>query len=123
MKEKINKPKGTLISRIFKEKCPNCGVGEVFEKKKKVFQLPVMKEECDHCHYHFDREPGYFLGAMYISYGLAVFQGIFTFVLLTVFFPGITTLGVVLIILTVICLFSLKNYKLSRIIYMHIFPD
>ncbi|MCD6018756.1 MAG: hypothetical protein K0S53_1877 [Bacteroidetes bacterium] len=123
MKEKIKKVKGSLISRILKEKCPNCGEGEVYEKKKKFFQLPVMKEECNNCHYHFDREPGYFLGAMYISYGLAVFQGIVTFILLYMVFPDLPTIAVVLIILAVICLFSLKNYKLSRIIYMHIFPE
>lgn len=115
--------KGSLIKRILKEKCPNCGEGNVFLKKKHFFQLPVMREECDNCHYHFDREPGYFLGAMYISYGLAVFQGIVTFVFLYMFFPDLTTIAVVLIILAVICLFSLKNYKLSRIIYMHIFPE
>jgi hypothetical protein len=31
-----------------------------------------MKDRCPTCGLHFDREPGYFLGAMYISYGLGV---------------------------------------------------
>ena len=31
-----------------------------------------MNERCPACGLHFDREPGYFLGAMYISYGLAL---------------------------------------------------
>jgi uncharacterized protein (DUF983 family) len=123
MKAKRENRKSSLITRILEEKCPNCGLGEVYEKKTRFFQLPVMKEKCNECQYHFDREPGYFLGAMYISYGLAVFQGILTFVLLYVFFPNLATILVVLIILGVICLFSLKNYKLSRIIYMHIFPE
>lgn len=81
-----------------------------------------MKDRCDNCNYYFDREPGYFLGAMYISYGLAVLQGIITFLLLYTFLPDIPTLWTGLIILAVIFLFSLKNYKLSRIIYIHIFP-
>lgn len=123
MNEKYKKSKSNLIIRILKEKCPNCGKGDVFEKKKKFFQLPVMKDKCDICHYYFDREPGYFLGAMYISYGLAVLQGILTFLFVTIFFPAVPAIGIVLIILTVICLFSLKNYKLSRIVYMHIFPE
>jgi len=29
-----------------------------------------MRERCDACGLTFNREPGYFLGAMYISYGL-----------------------------------------------------
>ena len=31
-----------------------------------------MSDRCLICGLHFNREPGYFLGAMYISYGLAV---------------------------------------------------
>jgi hypothetical protein len=31
-----------------------------------------MHERCPLCHLKFEREQGYFLGAMYISYGLAL---------------------------------------------------
>jgi hypothetical protein len=31
-----------------------------------------MHDCCPYCGLHFNREPGYFLGAMYISYGLAL---------------------------------------------------
>jgi len=31
-----------------------------------------MHDRCPVCGLHFNREPGYFLGAMYISYGLGV---------------------------------------------------
>jgi len=31
-----------------------------------------MHDRCPNCGLHFNREPGYFLGAMYISYGLAL---------------------------------------------------
>ena len=31
-----------------------------------------MNDSCPTCSLHFNREPGYFLGAMYISYGLAL---------------------------------------------------
>jgi hypothetical protein len=31
-----------------------------------------MHDSCPTCGLHFNREPGYFLGAMYISYGLAL---------------------------------------------------
>ncbi len=114
--------KGNLFMRIMKEKCPNCGNGDVYQKKTKLLQLPVMKDNCENCQYHFDREPGYFIGAMYISYGLAVFQAILTFLTLYVFLPNIPTILVVLAILFVLSVFSIKNYKLSRIIYIHIFP-
>ena len=90
--------KGNLAVRILKEKCPHCGKGDVYEKKQKLFELPVMKDRCGACNYFFDREPGYFLGAMYISYGLAVLQGIVTFILLYTFLPDIPTIWVVLMV-------------------------
>jgi hypothetical protein len=31
-----------------------------------------MHDRCPNCGLRFNREPGYFLGAMYISYGLAL---------------------------------------------------
>ena len=31
-----------------------------------------MYERCEVCDLKFEREPGYFLGAMYVSYGLAL---------------------------------------------------
>ncbi|HEX3319142.1 MAG TPA: DUF983 domain-containing protein [Terriglobales bacterium] len=44
--------------------------------------FPKMNERCPVCDLKFEREQGYFLGAMYISYGLAVvIIGIFTIVL------------------------------------------
>ena len=82
-----------------------------------------MKVRCDECGYVFDREPGYFLGAMYISYGLAVFQSIVTFLICFFFFKQLPTLAVCFIIIGVIFLFSLRNYRWSRVIYMYIFPN
>ncbi len=121
MKES-GKNKGPLISNILHEKCPHCGQSQVFEKSTKLFAMPVMKESCEVCHYTFDREPGYFLGAMYISYGVAVLFGILTFLICRLFFPQMPTVFVPLSMGFVILLIAKKNYKLSRIIYMHIFP-
>jgi uncharacterized protein (DUF983 family) len=113
--------KRNLVKNILTEKCPKCGKGQVFEKRK-FFQFPVMKKNCDVCEYKFDREPGYFLGAMYLSYGLAVLQAILTFLTFYFLFPQVPILTVAFVMVGVIFLFSLKNYKLSRIIYIHIFP-
>jgi hypothetical protein len=84
--------------------------------------MPVMKINCDECNYKFDREPGYFLGAMYISYAIAVFLGISTFVLLYFLFPNLSFNWIITILSLVMIVAAKKNYKLSRIIYIHIFP-
>jgi uncharacterized protein (DUF983 family) len=52
-------------------RCPRCRVGKIF--RHSIFLgFPKMHESCSVCHLRYNREPGYFLGAMYISYVLAV---------------------------------------------------
>jgi uncharacterized protein (DUF983 family) len=113
--------KPNAATRIIQGKCPKCGQAHVFKKPSNLFSFPQMKDTCEVCGYRFDREPGYFLGAMYFSYALAVLQGITTFLICYFLFPALSTLATLLIIIGVVILFAYKNYKLSRIIYMHVF--
>jgi uncharacterized protein (DUF983 family) len=56
---------------IFGQLCPRCRTGRIF--RSSIFRgLPKMHECCPVCGLKFEREEGYFLGAMYISYGLAL---------------------------------------------------
>lgn len=50
--------------------CPRCGEGHIF--KPGIAGLVLMKDVCSVCGLHFMREAGYYLGAMYVSYGLGV---------------------------------------------------
>ena len=115
--------KSNPYTGIIHQKCPHCGKGDIFYKRNGLFELPKMKEACDVCSYRYYREPGYFLGAMYISYGLAVLQGILTFLLCYFSFPQLPTIYLVLCVIGVIFILSMQNYKYSRIIYMYIFPN
>jgi hypothetical protein len=46
-------------------------MGSIF--RSSIFRgFPAMRERCSICDLKFEREQGYFLGAMYISYGLAL---------------------------------------------------
>lgn len=119
----MEEKKKSLAWRIMTEKCPNCGKGAIFAERKRVFELPEMKERCDDCGYLYHREPGYFLGAMYVSYGLAVLQGLAAFLACYFFFPQLPTLAVCFIILGTILLFSIRNFRISRVVYMYIFPQ
>ena len=111
------------ILQILKLKCPECGKGNVFKKDKATFKFfPEMIETCEKCGHHYDREPGYFLGAMYASYGLSVFEGIASFVLAYFLFPALPTFFMALIPALVIILLAGQNYKLGRVIWMNIFP-
>ncbi len=110
-----------LLKTIIQENCPHCGQGSVFQKGKRL-SFPNMKDKCELCNYHFDRESGYFIGAMYISYGMSVFQGIVAFLALYFLTDLNNPIWYILLIFAVVVGFSYKNYKLSRVIFMHIFP-
>jgi uncharacterized protein (DUF983 family) len=58
------------IRDMLLQRCPRCRAGKIFHRS--IFLgLPKMHESCSVCHLRYEREPGYFLGAMYISYVLA----------------------------------------------------
>ena len=54
---------------IFHQLCPRCRRGRIF--RRSIFHIfPRMHERCLECGLRFEREGGYFLGAMYFSYAL-----------------------------------------------------
>ena len=71
------------IVHILNNDCPHCLIRKVFNEKSIFFNFgfPKMNEYCFHCNYKFEKEPGYFFGAMYVNYGLTVAQGIATYVI------------------------------------------
>jgi uncharacterized protein (DUF983 family) len=53
-----------LLGRALRLRCPLCGGGRLFRN------WILMHERCPHCGVKFEREPGFFLGSIYINYGL-----------------------------------------------------
>lgn len=99
-------------------RCPRCKLGAIFTPWLGR-RLGAMNEHCPECGLPFLRESGYFLGAMYVSYGLGV---------LTVL-PVAAVLAVVLewplwVVLTVALLQTLVLmpifFRDSRIIWLHV---
>src|SRR3954470_21955357 len=56
-------------SAIFHLLCPRCREAKIFTRPLYT-GVPAMHTTCPACGLKFEREPGYFLGAMYISYAL-----------------------------------------------------
>jgi uncharacterized protein (DUF983 family) len=56
----------TRLVALFKQRCPRCLQGQVFAGQFR------MHARCPTCKLPFEREPGYFTGAMYLSYGLGL---------------------------------------------------
>jgi len=61
----------SLLADILHQRCPRCRSGKIF-RGSAFLGFPKMNALCPVCQLRFEREAGYFLGAMYISYGLAL---------------------------------------------------
>jgi uncharacterized protein (DUF983 family) len=54
-----------LIGRALRRRCPVCGQGHLFVHWFRI------RDRCPRCGLPFEREPGFFLGAMAINYSVA----------------------------------------------------
>lgn len=102
--------------------CPNCKKGKIFKNRGNIilFKVPKMYDRCPVCNYKFERETGFFFGAMFVSYALAAGQMIISMI---VFWHliDLSPLNVFLIITIVAILLSTINFRLSRSIWIYIF--
>ena len=56
---------------ILKAKCPQCQSGKMFKKSAlKLNGFTEMFDTCSICGLTYEVEPGFFWGAMYVSYGI-----------------------------------------------------
>lgn len=103
-------------------KCPRCRIGKVFNGATYALKAQKMNEFCPHCALKFEREPGYFYVAMFVSYALNVAEMITVSVAAYFFglkleydnlwyFIGILMLASIL--------FSPFNYRYSRMILLY----
>jgi uncharacterized protein (DUF983 family) len=110
-----------IIYSVSKNKCPRCHQGDVFvhgHAYKKGFDQ--MHTHCSNCHLKYEKEPGFFYGAMYVSYALTV--AIFVTVwVLNLWFLDLSTSG--FIIAVVVSLVGLMTvvFRVARLIWLNFF--
>lgn len=114
--------KGSKLYSIFNNKCPECHEGDFFLSKPYHFAtIGEMYENCPSCGLKYSKEPGFYYGAMYITYslGTAIFVSVW---LLTVFLRiDITIFQIFLIIAGILILGTPYLYHLSKIIWANLF--
>ncbi len=114
--------KTTKLQSVLKEKCPRCRNGNMFVSSRyAISRFTTMHSKCPNCGLYFEIEPGFYTGAMYISYVFSVAIFIITGFFLFLFMgdPGMlvyiaTTLSIVIILFPLL-------YRYSRVIYLHLF--
>jgi uncharacterized protein (DUF983 family) len=113
------------LVHILNNDCPHCLEGKVFNEKNIFLNIgfPKMNQYCPHCQFKFEKEPGYFFGAMYVNYGLTVAQGIATYLIAQQFFTERFDLRIIAIITVVIVSMASFNIRLSRLLWIYMFKN
>lgn len=115
--------KGSKLYSIFRFKCPHCHEGRFFESNNPydLAKLGTVLKACPVCHKPYSREIGFYYGAMYVSYALAVASFVTVVVAILVLLPEASTellIGAVLVTLVVL---GPVLYAFSKIIWANLF--
>ncbi|WP_337043267.1 DUF983 domain-containing protein [Emticicia sp. 17c] len=112
------------IEAAVKMKCPRCHEGDIFETKNpyRLGKMTAMYKNCPKCHLKYEKEIGFFYGAMYVSYMFNIALFVIATVAYYLFFEDrVNWLWYILgYIFLTIALFPLL-YRLSRSIWLHAF--
>ena len=112
--------KTPLFLAILQSKCPRCRRGKILSGSLYGFDLQRTNETCSHCHMRFEIEPGFFYGAMYVSYAFVVAE-MLNVGLLTYIITGNDKspwLYIFSILLSILVLTPV-NYRYSKVLLLH----
>lgn len=108
------------VQAIWQMKCPRCHKGDLFETDtfsfQKVFEMP---DACDSCGQNYMPEPGFYYGAMFISY---IFWGWFCviFGVTTIMVLGLTVNQATLLLCFITAISFVWLFRFSRTLWIHI---
>ena len=114
--------KGSKLYSILTGTCPKCQNESMYVNKNPYIISETMKmhEHCGHCGLKYKMEPNFFFGAMYVSYGLAVFLGMVIFAIAMFIFKKDMQFSFISIVVGLILLMPWIT-RLSRNIYINLF--
>jgi uncharacterized protein (DUF983 family) len=121
-----NKNKPSQIMAMAQCKCPRCRKGDMFEYSAlNIPKFAKMYAYCPVCNLRYEREPGFFIGAMYFGYAISiacfVTVAVAIVVLSTVFQFQTSASMYVTSIITATFLMVPFNFRYSRMLMLHLF--
>lgn len=111
-----------VLYSVFWNKCPNCHQGSVFKHKNPFDfkKFDVMNETCSHCGHKYEKEPGFFYGAMYVSYALMVGWFLVTWAINTFIVKADSISFLIFLILSIVILMT-YTFRIARLFWINFF--
>ena len=111
----------SVLSSVLEAKCPRCRNGEVFTHSvfnlKKMFS---MHKNCPQCNLRYEKQPGNFYGAMYVSYAFSTGIFLVTAFILYYFFDDPSVEVYLISILVVAILLFPLNFRYARVVFLYL---
>jgi uncharacterized protein (DUF983 family) len=108
-----------ILKSIGLLRCPSCRKGNLFPNKNWLDFSFTMNKNCSVCNLKFEREPGFFYGAMFVSYILSAFfsLGVVGFCILVLHINWEISLAIDIILLAIGFVYL---FRISRSVWIHI---
>ncbi len=119
----LSKLKGKRLYSILNKKCPVCHEGDFFHNNNAydIKNLSKNYSHCSKCGHKYEKETGFFYGAMYVSYAFTVAQSVAIGVAIWILVPGASYYTYLAAILIGLFLLMPVSYSISRMIWMNLF--
>jgi len=114
--------KGTKLYSIYHMKCPRCQEGDFFiAHPYNLRRAGDTHQKCPQCGLKYAKEPGFYYGAMYVSYALGVALFVTLWVSFNLFFEAMNVFVQLAIISAAFLVLAPYMYALSKIIWANLF--
>jgi uncharacterized protein (DUF983 family) len=113
------------LQSILTFKCPRCLKGDFYHTRNfyDLKQVGVVKKCCSNCGLKYSKETGFYFGAMYVSYALAIALMMSIFVATLVLYPDFSAAFLISALVIGVLLTTPILYALSKIIWLAFFQS
>ncbi len=100
-------------------RCPRCRQSPLFTEPFEISKPLEMPYACTTCGQRYEPEPGYYFGAMFISYGLSSML-LLPIALILNIYTELSVNGIMAIIIFIGAILFMRILRLSRSLWIHI---
>jgi uncharacterized protein (DUF983 family) len=109
-----------LLKSVWTYQCPKCRSFKMFKEPFELSKPLEMHAKCEHCQERFEPEPGFYFGAMFISYILSGWMLLIPALILLFVFEWSVN-GTMAFVILLAAVTYLKFLRISRAIWIHFF--
>ncbi|MBD1397697.1 DUF983 domain-containing protein [Pontibacter sp. JH31] len=114
--------KNSLFYSILTARCPRCREGDMFPKNTwYTTRFAEMHKSCPCCGQPYEPEPGFYYGAMYVSFGFNVAIFLTALFILYQFVEELTMAMMIGVVAAVVIFLLPFIFRYSRVIWINFF--